>query len=185
MGPRGALWLMWIVTEVISATYICICLVTFKNIQWLQYNVAMVNNAANQSLVTCLLSATILSVLVLIVFFATSLFILLKKAAFHEGLTGFGFGCLISGSFYLAFFMVLVGLVMNSATGAIKYYERATAWTRLDTSVYWATFSFAFILSFLYMLLCIVFFIFKGYFKKQQPAGHHVTHSTKPEASPA
>jgi hypothetical protein len=38
----------------------------------------MANSAANQSLITCLLSATILSVLVLIVYFATSLFILLK-----------------------------------------------------------------------------------------------------------
>lgn len=52
---------------------------SFSDVQ-LQYNVALANSAANRSLVICLLSATILSVLVLIVYFAASLFILLKYA---------------------------------------------------------------------------------------------------------
>ncbi|PNW78709.1 hypothetical protein CHLRE_09g387467v5 [Chlamydomonas reinhardtii] len=131
------------------------------------------------------LAATFLGALLVFGFNMFSCCILIKKSINRSG-PGFGYGFLVAFCFTLAFFCLLVGLIMDSFKNTVEdNLTGFTSWTKYSTELYIATEVFCFICFVMFMLFFLVLVILQGAITDHLGINTEMTNPYVPMADPA
>ncbi|KAG2487183.1 hypothetical protein HYH03_014161 [Edaphochlamys debaryana] len=111
------------------------------------------------------LAATFLGALLVFGFNIFSCIILVKKSINRSG-PGFGYGFLVAFCFTLSFFMLLVGLIMDSFIDTVRSSLQAatdvSSWTKYSTELYIGTEVFCFICAAMFMIFFLALVIMQS-----------------------
>ncbi|CAL8462304.1 g1835 [Coccomyxa elongata] len=165
------IWIYWFIQEAISAAYIVVALISFRNVQ--QAKPYVTNNDTYD--LNAVLSALFLGVVILILFFVVSLILLLKNAINHEPLSGYGNGILLASSFHTSIFLLLTALTVYAAKNLTGNWQRNPnlAWNASDTAAYYATYVLAFILVGVYLGYAVLILVMRNVFVREEKEGKY------------
>lgn len=182
MAPWLFIWLFWFIQEAISAAYIVVALISFRNVQQAK---PYVTNDDTYDL-NSVLAALFLGVLILILFFVVSLILLLKNAVNHEPLSGYGNGILLASSFHTSIFLLLTALTVYAAANLTRNWQRNPnlAWNSSQTAAYYATYVLAFILVGIYLGYSILILVMRNVFVREEKEGKIAAPATPAYTAP-
>ncbi|KXZ54155.1 hypothetical protein GPECTOR_5g253 [Gonium pectorale] len=131
------------------------------------------------------LAATLLGALLVFGFNMFSCCILLKKSVNRSG-PGFGYGFMVAFCFTLAFFCLLVGLIMDSFRDVLRSsLEGKSTWTKYSTELYIGAEVFAFICFAMFILFFLTLVIFQSAVTDHLGINTEMTNPYVPMADPA
>ncbi|GLI62517.1 hypothetical protein VaNZ11_005173 [Volvox africanus] len=162
---RIILWMSWVTNMIVTTLYYLLSAVTFYKL----LNASQQSGNFSETLRTldrywrAPLASCLLGALLVFGFNIFSCCILLKKSINRSG-PGFGYGFMVAFCFTLAFFCLLVGLVMDSFKVTIHntLEGKNTSWTKYSTELYVGAEVFAFICFVMFMLFFLTLVIFQG-----------------------
>ncbi|GIL69805.1 hypothetical protein Vretimale_10147 [Volvox reticuliferus] len=162
---RIILWMSWVTNMIVTTIYYLLSAVTFYKLLdasqqsgTLSQTLRTIDRFWRAPLASCLLGA-----LLVFGFNIFSCCILIKKSINRSG-PGFGYGFMVAFCFTLAFFCLLVGLVMDSFKATIHstLEGKNTSWTKYSTELYIGAEVFAFVCFVMFMLFFLTLVIFQG-----------------------
>ncbi|GIL62966.1 hypothetical protein Vafri_17133 [Volvox africanus] len=162
---RIILWMSWVTNMIVTTIYYLLSAVTFYKL----LNASQQSGNFSETLRTldrfwrAPLASCLLGALLVFGFNIFSCCILLKKSINRSG-PGFGYGFMVAFCFTLAFFCLLVGLVMDSFRATIHntLEGKNTSWSKYSTELYVGAEVFAFICFVMFMLFFLTLVIFQG-----------------------
>lgn len=167
LRSRACLWLFWAVMAVVTGAYCALSLLTFSN-TFRAYDDSP--NSKSESIRAILAAAFFGSVMVFLYLFV-SFCTLLGKTTFRSG-AGFTYGFITSSSIHMAMMCLLCGLVLIGFKDHVENnFEKDSdnvgiEWSKIDTQIYKATFSMAFISTLMYLVFFVILVFDKGAVQK-------------------
>ncbi|GLC41916.1 hypothetical protein PLESTB_001047200 [Pleodorina starrii] len=203
---RIILWMSWVTNMIITTIYYLLSAVTFYkllnasqqtdlslgvsqqtngtasvDLSNLPHKILTIDRVWRAPLASCLLGS-----LLVFGFNMFSCCILVKKSVNRSG-PGFGYGFMVAFCFTLAFFCLLVGLVMDSFRATVHDYLQAqsASWTKYSTELYIGAEVFAFICFVMFILFFLTLVIFQSAVTDHLGINTEMTNPYVPMADPA
>ncbi|KAK9818331.1 hypothetical protein WJX72_010719 [[Myrmecia] bisecta] len=163
MTPRFFIWTFWSLHEVASALFAITAIISFRNLQVIYSSLPF----GEKYVLNGVMASAFLGFLLVILYGVLSGMLLFKNSVAHSRMHGFWFGVLVSMSFQMSLFLLLVGCVMNSFDKSVKAWQDANVWQSGKVANYYTAFVLAYILAGTHMLSFFLLLIFRQAFTDQ------------------
>mmetsp|Transcript_26517 Transcript_26517/g.78758 ORF Transcript_26517/g.78758 Transcript_26517/m.78758 type:complete len:230 (-) Transcript_26517:458-1147(-) len=159
---KAVVWSLWGLHAAISIVYIAIAIVTAENID----RVNFLGGVSADLFKSGLMASVVMGIIVVIIFIAMSPVVMLGRV-FGKAMS-MAYGVMLGISFQASLFMLLAGLVLHASEDLAGNLQSSNIWSKSDYDTYVATFSFSYILTGTFMILCFTLFFMRNKLSRDQ-----------------